>query len=106
MLVGHEAIRKVLGGMIDAKTQMQSRVVRAVTVGDVAQLYTDFEGTTDESGKTVQVRNKAIEVLHRQPDGSWKLIMGDPNARESAAMSLGSPAAPRLERRREPLKSR
>ena len=76
MLVGHEAIRKVLGGMIDAKTQMQSRVVRAVTVGDVAQLYTDFEGTTtDESGKTVQVRNKAIEVLHRQPDGSWRLIM-------------------------------
>ena len=82
-LVGHDVIRKVLSSMIDAKTQFQSRVVRAVTVGDIAQLYTDFDGTqTDSSGKTVPVRNKAIEILRRQPDGSWKLIMGDPNARE------------------------
>jgi uncharacterized protein (TIGR02246 family) len=81
-LVGRDAIRRVLGGMIEAKTHLQSRVVTATTVGDIAQLYTDFEGTKlDESGKTVPVRNKAIEVLHRQPDGRWKLIMGDPNGR-------------------------
>ena len=83
ILVGQEPIRKVLGGLIEAKTHFQSRVVRAVTVGDIAQLYTDFEGTIlDGSGKTVPVRNKAVEVLRRQPDGSWKLIIGDPNARE------------------------
>ena len=82
-LIGRDAIRKVLAGMIEAKTQFQSRVLRAVTVDDIAQLYTDFEGTTvDESGKTVAIRNKAIEVLRRQPDGAWKLIMGNPNARE------------------------
>jgi uncharacterized protein (TIGR02246 family) len=82
-LVGRDRIRKVLAGMIEAKTQFQSRVVRAVTVGDIAQLHTDFEGTKiDDSENTVPVRNKAIEVLRRQPDGSWKLIMGDPNARE------------------------
>ncbi|MEA3206316.1 MAG: hypothetical protein QOG92_2011, partial [Verrucomicrobiota bacterium] len=33
----------------------------------------------DESGKSVAIRNKAIEVLRRQPDGTWKLIVGDPN---------------------------
>ena len=38
ILVSRDAIRKVLSGMIDAKTQMHSRVVRAVTVDDVAQL--------------------------------------------------------------------
>ena len=81
-LVGREAIRKVLGSMIKAKTQLHSRVVRAVTVGDVAQLYTDFEGTTvDSSGKTTPLLDKAIEVLRRQTDGGWKLIMGDPNGR-------------------------
>jgi ketosteroid isomerase-like protein len=53
-----------------------------VSVGDIAQLYTDFEGTTvDSSGNTVPVHSKAIEVLRRQPDGGWKLIMGDPNGR-------------------------
>jgi hypothetical protein len=52
-LVGREAIRKVLGSMMQAKTQFHSRVVRAVTLGDTAQLYADFEGTTiDGSGKT------------------------------------------------------
>jgi uncharacterized protein (TIGR02246 family) len=82
-LVGRDAIRKVLAGMIEAKTQFQSRVVRAVTVGEIAQLYTDFEGTKiGDSGNTVPVRNKAIEVLRRQPDGSWKLITGDPNGRK------------------------
>ena len=81
-LVGGEAIRKVLGSMIKAKTQLHSRVVRKVTVGDVAQLYTDFEGTTvDSSGKTTPLLDKAIEVLRRQTDGGWKLIMGDPNGR-------------------------
>jgi ketosteroid isomerase-like protein len=73
----------VLGGLIEAKTQFQSRVVRTTIIGDIAQLYTDFEGTrVDDGGKTNPVRNKAIEVLRRQPDGSWKLIMGDPNGRE------------------------
>jgi uncharacterized protein (TIGR02246 family) len=82
-LVGRDAIRKVLGGLVEAKTQFHSRVVRAVVVGEIAQLYTDFEGTReDDSGKTVPVQSRAIEVLRRQPDGSWKLIMGDPNGRE------------------------
>ena len=82
-LVGRDEIRKVIGAMIDGKTRLRSRVVRAVTVGDIAQVYTDFEGTTvDRSKKPVPVENKAIEVLRRQPDGIWKLIIGDPNARE------------------------
>src|SRR5262245_54609348 len=82
-LIGHNAIRRVLAGLIEAKTQFRSRVVRIVIIGEIAQLYTDFEGTRkDDSGKTVRVYVKAIEVLRRQLDGGWKLIMGDPNGRE------------------------
>jgi uncharacterized protein (TIGR02246 family) len=81
-LVGRDRIRDVLAGMIHTKTCLQSRVVKAVTVDDIALLHTDFEGTTvDASGKTAEARYKAIEVLRRQPDGTWKLIMGDPGAR-------------------------
>ena len=73
-LVGRDAIRKVLGSMIEAKTHFRSRVIKAVTVGDIAQLYTDFEGTAgtavDGSGKSVALRNKALEVLRRHHDGS------------------------------------
>jgi uncharacterized protein (TIGR02246 family) len=81
--VGRDRIRPVLAGLIDTKTRLQSQVVRAVTAGEVALLYTDFHGTTvDAAGATVPMRSKAIEVLHRQPDGTWKLIVGDPNGRE------------------------
>jgi uncharacterized protein (TIGR02246 family) len=82
-LVGRDQIRHVLAGMIDAKTRLQSRVVKAVTVGDVALLYTDFQGTTvNPSGRTVAIHHKAIEVLRRQPEGIWTLSVGDPNGRE------------------------
>ena len=82
-LVGRDRIRKVLAAMMEAKARFHSRVVKAVTVGDIAQLYTDFEVTmNDDSGKTVAIRSKAIEVLRCQPDGTWKLIIGDPNGRE------------------------
>jgi uncharacterized protein (TIGR02246 family) len=81
-LDGRDQIREPIAAMIRSKTRLQSRVIRHVTVGDIAQLYTDFEGTAlDSSGKTIEVRHKAVEVLRRQPDGTWKLIMGDPNGR-------------------------
>jgi hypothetical protein len=55
---------------------------KAIRADDVAVLYTDFQGTTmDTSEKTIDVRHNAIEVLRRQPDGCWKLIVGDPNGR-------------------------
>jgi len=38
--------------------------------------------TMDASEKTIDVRYNAIEVLRQQPDGCWKLIVGDPNGRE------------------------
>jgi len=82
ILVGHDQIRKVVGGLIAAKTRFHSHVIKAVTVGEIAHLSTDFDGTTvDDSGKTVPVHSKAIEVLRRQRDGAWKLIVGNPNGR-------------------------
>jgi uncharacterized protein (TIGR02246 family) len=82
-IVGHDRIRDMLTRMIRLKTKLQSQVIRAISVDDVAVLYTDFQGTTmDASEKTIDVRYNAIEVLRQQPDGCWKLIVGDPNGRE------------------------
>jgi uncharacterized protein (TIGR02246 family) len=82
-IVGHDRIRDMLTRMIRLKTKLQSQVIRAISVDDVAVLYTDFQGTTmDASEKTIDVRYNAIEVLRQQPDGCWKLIVGDPNSRE------------------------
>jgi ketosteroid isomerase-like protein len=72
----------VIAGLIQSNTKFQSRVLRATRIDDLALLYTDFDVTTvDAAKKTIASRSKAIEVLRRQPDGTWKLIIGDPNAR-------------------------
>src|SRR4051812_34247756 len=73
-VVGLEAIRRALAGLIGSKTRLHGRVVKVIPAGDVALLYTDWESTLGEA-------HKAIELLRRKPDGSWKLIVGDPRAR-------------------------
>lgn len=81
-LAGRDRIRRVLAGLIETKTRMQGQVIKVVTAGDIAVLYTNFEGTTvDAPGNPVQINQRATEVLRRQPDGTWRLIVGDPNGR-------------------------
>jgi ketosteroid isomerase-like protein len=82
ILVGRDQIRKVIGGLIQSSARMTARVLRAIVLHDLAVLYTDFQGTTvDDSGETIDFPSKAVELLRRHPDGTWKLIVGDPNAR-------------------------
>src|SRR5438132_1312930 len=85
-IVGRDRVRDMLMQMIRSKTKLQSRVIKAISADDVAVLYTDFQGTTmDVSEKTIDIRYNAIEVLRRQPDSCWKLIVGDPSGREGNA---------------------
>jgi uncharacterized protein (TIGR02246 family) len=74
---GRDAIRAVLAGLIDGKARLRGMVVRVVETGGTAVLYTDWHGTVagDEQN------SRAIEVLRRQPDGNWILVVGDPNGR-------------------------
>ena len=82
-IVGRDRVRDMLMQMIRSKTKLQSRMIKAISADDVAVLYTDFQGTTmDVSEKTIDIRYNAIDILRRQPDGCWKLIVGNPNGRE------------------------
>lgn len=73
-VAGVDGVRRALAGLIGMGAQLHGRVVRVITAGDMALLYTDWESTAGEA-------HKAIELLRRQPDGTWKLIVGDPRAR-------------------------
>ncbi len=82
-IVGRDPICDALTRMIQSKTKLQSRVIKVINVDDVAVLDTDFQGTAmDALEKAIDIRCNAIEVLRRQPDGCWKLTVGDPNGRE------------------------
>lgn len=58
----------------------QPRVV--ARVGDLAIVYNDWTETgTDADGRSFERAGKAIEVVRRQPDGSWRYVFDDPYAR-------------------------
>jgi ketosteroid isomerase-like protein len=82
LVTGHADLRVVFERLVRSKSRLEGEVVKSITTGDVAVLYTDFQGTLPGAdGKLVPVHQRAIEVLRRQPDGTWKLVFGDPAGR-------------------------
>lgn len=80
---GPEKIRGFLEGMIAGKPRIVMNVKHVVQAGDVAMVYNDWSMTvTGADGKTEASSGKAIEVVRRQPDGSWKYVVDDPSARD------------------------
>lgn len=81
--VGLDQIREAMRPFIELKP---TNVVLAATVvaelDGVAILYDDWRGTGHApDGSEAPLEGKAIEVVRRQADGSWKFIFDDPNAR-------------------------
>ena len=80
---GPDQIRAFLEGMIAAKPTIVMNVEHVVQGGDVAVLYNDWSMTvTGADGSTEASSGKAIEVVRRQPDGTWKYVIDDPSARD------------------------
>jgi len=45
-------------------------------------LYNDWTGTMKgPDGAPVKMAGKAIEIVRRQPDGTWRFVVDDPFAR-------------------------
>ena len=69
--------------MVAAKARLTMNVTKVLRGGDdVAVLYNDWRMTvTGPDGKAQESSGKAIEIVRRQADGSWKFVVDDPNAR-------------------------
>lgn len=80
---GPDQIRGFLEGMTAAKATIVMNVKHVVRGGDVAMVYNDWSMTvTGADGKTEASSGKAIEVVRRQSDGTWKYVIDDPTARD------------------------
>jgi ketosteroid isomerase-like protein len=50
--------------------------------GDIAVLYNDWRMTAaGADGRRERSSGKAIEIVRRQADGSWKFVIDDPHGR-------------------------
>lgn len=80
---GHPAIRTALGRLVAMRPKLRLAVVKVVTgAADLAMVYNDWSmSATGADGRPMERTGKAIEVIRRQPDGTWKFAIDDPYAR-------------------------
>jgi uncharacterized protein (TIGR02246 family) len=80
--VGTDAIRAALKPMFDAGFKVKMDLTQTLVSGEVAACYNDWTGTAKgPDGNEMPFSGKAIEICHRQPDGTWKFAIDDPYAR-------------------------
>ena len=82
IVTGHAAIRGVLQGMIAANTSGKLDAVTAVPSADGAIAFTRAKGSSTRpgpDGRPVTTHFQSIEVVRRQPDGTWRIIIDDPS---------------------------
>jgi uncharacterized protein (TIGR02246 family) len=79
---GTGAPRKAITTFAAMKPRFQMKVVRIVKAGDdVAVLYNDWTlSATGPDGAPFTDKGKAIEVVRRQRNGTWRYVVDDPRA--------------------------
>lgn len=70
---GKEGLRKELAPFAAVKAIFEFNIKQVVQTGDIALMHTEWKISSPQ-----QISVYAIEVAHRQPDGTWRWLIGDP----------------------------
>ena len=79
---GHAAIREVLQGMIAANATGKLEAVTAVSSADGTVAFTRAKGSSTgpgPDGNPITTPFHSIEVVRKQPDGTWRIVIDDPS---------------------------
>ena len=81
---GVEEIRKALSVLEKLRPKIRMNVFSVVeAVDNLAVLYNDAKSTIrDPDGLEREMVRRAVEVVRRQPDGTWRFVFDDPHARD------------------------
>ena len=82
VVTGQAAIREVMQGFIDAKAAFNVEAVTAVTSADGSVAVTRVKGSSTgpgPDGQSVTTPLHSVEVVRKQPDGTWLFIIDDPS---------------------------
>lgn len=70
---GEAGLREVLAPLAAARACFAYTIRQIIQSGDIALMHTDWQAFAPQSGFQY-----AIEVARRQPDGTWRWLIGDP----------------------------
>ena len=68
-----QGLREQLTSSAVAKAQFDFKIRQVIQAGDIALMHTDWNVSSPQ-----QMFVYAIEVARRQPDGTWRWLIGDP----------------------------
>ena len=76
---GLSGVRGALAGFVAMKGKLDLKVNRVLQASDLALVASVWSFTgTGPDGKPVKLAAKSADVLRRQADGSWRLIIDNP----------------------------
>lgn len=80
---GHPAIREVVARLVAIQGTVRNHVVKVIEAGqDLALVYNDWGlSARGRDGRLIERTGKAVEVVRRQADGTWRFVIDDPYAR-------------------------
>ena len=70
---GQQALRTELAPFAAARAAFDFDIKQVIRAGDIALMHTQWQVSSPEP-----IAVYAIEVARRQPDGSWRWLIGDP----------------------------
>jgi uncharacterized protein (TIGR02246 family) len=83
ILTGAEAVREHLSGLLALKPKFELEFKKAVQAGDIALLFSEWTlSATDPDGNAVEMEGRTSDVVRRQPDGSWLVVIENPSGTE------------------------
>ena len=79
VIKGIENIRHTLESFIDMNGKIESKVDVVIQTSDIALVNTEwsFNGTGPDD-KAVTISGKATDILRRQSDGNWHILIDNP----------------------------
>ncbi len=76
---GEENLRNAFEAFFAMKAQLTLVNVKTIVTGDIGCNYSKWEITGQHSdGKILRIKGSAIDVVRRQMNGSWKIVIDNP----------------------------
>ena len=76
---GHEKIREKIKGFMDMNGKLENTIRKIIPAGNIVLSYSDWTfKASGSNGTPINLSGTAIDVLKKQSDNSWLIVIDNP----------------------------